>query len=88
MVKWCNAKELVNLCALASLKAFCNKLMTVSTQNDMNIKKLILLHKNGEELCICKYKPTSWQHFKENSPSTSQLHDSNGILVEGQSINR
>jgi len=23
----------------------------------------------GEEPCISKYKPTSWQHFKENRPS-------------------
>lgn len=53
--------------------------MTGQTQNDKNIKKLILLYKNGEEPCICKNKPTSRQHFKENSP--------NGIFVEGQSIN-
>jgi len=41
------------------LKAFCNKLMTEPTQNDTNIKKIILLPINGEEPCICTYKPTS-----------------------------
>jgi len=46
--------KLLNVCALASLKAFCNKLMTGQTQNDTNIKKLTLLHKNGEERCISK----------------------------------
>jgi len=77
MVKWCSSRKTTER---LPLKAFCNKLMTEPTQNDTNIKKIILLHINGEEPCICKHKPTSWQHFKENSP--------NGILVEGQSINR
>ena len=53
-------EKLLNICALASLKAFCNKLtlkafcnklMIGQTQNDTNIRKLILLHKNGEEPC-------------------------------------
>ena len=58
MVKWCSAKKTNEH---LPLKAFCNKLMTGLTKNDMDIKKIILLHTNGEKLA---------------SLSTSQLHDS------------